>query len=268
MYFSERRKQGLGSLRPGYFLGGNIGSMLMGNAVNWGLGKGMDYLTKSPEQREKEAWEKTKNKFGIIDYVDQSTQEEDDDTNKTSGFKGALGGGLMNLLATAILGPLMGPIALTIGKGLMNKNKGLGFLGGDGSGSGIGPGPKGPGPQIDWYTGSDEKDKDNEWDPSAPTGVDAGTADIQDFADIMPDNGDGDSSTTTTTTSAPSHIGPTGHDIHGNGDSGGSGGSSSSDQGETSSDSGFSGGRDPSDRMATGGRVSYSKGGIASLWQR
>ena len=238
MYFSERRKQGLGSLRPGYFLGGNIGSMLMGNAVNWGLGKGMDYLTKSPEQREKEAWEKTKNKFGIIDYVDQSTQEEDDDTNKTSGFKGALGGGLMNLLATAILGPLMGPIALTIGKGLMNKNKGLGFLGGDGSGSGIGPGPKGPGPQIDWYTGSDEKDKDNEWDPSAPT------------------------------TSAPSHIGPTGHDIHGNGDSGGSGGSSSSDQGETSSDSGFSGGRDPSDRMATGGRVSYSKGGIASLWQR
>ena len=46
MYFSERRKQGLGSLRPGYFLGGNIGNMLLGNAINWGLGKATDYAFK------------------------------------------------------------------------------------------------------------------------------------------------------------------------------------------------------------------------------
>ena len=242
MYFSERRKQGLGSLRPGYFLGGNIGSMLMGNAMNWGINKGMDYAFKSKEQRKNEKYEKFMRDYG---FVPKELQGDDDENNNgtttSSGWKGRLGGGLMNLLATAVLGPLMGPLALTIGKGLMNKNKGLGFLGGSG---GPGPGPKKPGPNIDWYTGSDEKDKDNEWDPSAPTGVDAGTADIQDYADIMPDSG--------------------------NGDSGGGGGSNSSDQGETSSDSGFSdsGGWADDGYWAEGGRVSYSKGGIASLWQR
>jgi len=253
MYFSERRKQGLGSLRPGYFSGGGIAPMLLGNAINWGLGKGINYLTKSPEQRKKEAWEKTKARLGIIDLVDQSTDNNNNNgTTTSSGWKGRLGGGLMNLLATAVLGPLMGPLALTIGKGLMNKNKGLGFLGGSG---GPGPGPKKPGPNIDWYTGSDEKDKDNEWDPSAPTGVDAGTADIQDFADIMPDNGDsGSDTTTTTTTSTPSHIGPTGHDIHGD----------SNDTTTTTTDTGWA----DDGYWAEGGRVSYSKGGIASLWQR
>ena len=252
MYFSERRKQGLGSLRPGYFLGGNIGSMLMGNAMNWGINKGIDYFTKSPEQREKEAWEKTKARLGIIDLVDQSTDDNNNGgTTTSSGWKGRLGGGIMDILATTLLGPLMGPLALTIGKGLMNKSKGLGFTGG---GEGSGPGPK-VGPQIDYYTGSDEEDKDNEWDPSAPTGVDAGTADIQDFADIMPDNGDTHSdTTTTTTTSAPSHIGPTGHDIHGD----------SNDTTTTTTDSGWA----DDGYWAEGGRVSYSQGGIASLWQR
>ena len=138
MYFSERRKQGLGSLRRGYFSGGGIAPMLLGNAINWGLGKGMDYLTKSPEQRKKEAWEKTKARLGIIDLVDQSTDNNNNGTTTSSGWKGALGGGIMNLLATAMLGPLMGPIALTVGRGLMNKSKGLGFTGGDGR-SGIGP---------------------------------------------------------------------------------------------------------------------------------
>jgi hypothetical protein len=228
MYFSERRKQGLGSLRPGYFIGGPISNLLMGNAVNWGLNKGINYLTKSPEQRETEKRERDLRKFAHI-YVPE--EKDNNNTNKTpSTFKGAFKGGLMNLLATAMLGPLMGPLALTVGRGLMNKSKGLGFTGGDG-GSGSGPGPK-VGPKTDWYTGSDEEDKDNEL---GPTGVDAGTADIQDFADIMPDRS--------------------------NGDSGGSGGSSSDSRGGAPSHS-------TRDLMATGGRVSYSKGGIASLWQR
>jgi len=246
MYFSERRKQGLGSLRPGYFLGGNIGSMLMGNAMNWGLNKGVNYLTKSPEQREKEAWEKTKNKLGIIDYVDQSTNEKDDDnTTKSSGWKGGLKGGLMNLLATAVLGPLMGPLALTVGRGLMNKSKGLGFTGGEG-GSGVGPkGPKGPGPQTDWYTGSDEEDKDIE------------NQITKDFSGI--DSGGWDPGVEVTT-SAPSHIGPTGQDIHGNGDSGSS---STAGAGMDRSDDSWS-----SSPFFKGGRVSYSQGGIASLWQK
>tara|TARA_R100001163_G_scaffold33742_1_gene26109 strand:- start:344 stop:1069 length:726 start_codon:yes stop_codon:yes gene_type:complete len=241
MYFSERRKQGLGSLRPGYFLGGNIGNMLLGNAMNWGLGKATDYAFKSKEQRQKEKLERDMRKLGVYGYFPEgSDREEDDDTNKTSGFKGALGGGLMNLLATAVLGPLMGPLALTIGKGIMNKSKGLGFTGGSG---GSGPGPKGPtGKNIDYYTGSDEEDKDNELETTGETTSDAGW------------------------TSAPSHIGPTGQDIHGGGDSGGRGTSSGSQNQTGHGSSGM--GRDPSDRMATGGRVSYSQGGIASLWQR
>ena len=228
MYFSERRKQGLGSLRPGY----NIGGYLLGNAMNWGLNKGMDYAFKSKEQRDDEAYKKQMAKLGIDVEGDNNTY-----TAPPTDWKGRLGGGIMNILATAMLGPLMGPLALTVGRGLMNKNKGLGFTGGEG---GSGPGPK-VGPKIDYYTGSDEEDKDNEL---GPTGVDAGTADIQDYADIMPDSG--------------------------NRDSGGGGGSNSSDQGETSSDSGFSdsGGWADDGYWAKGGRVSYSKGGIASLWQR
>ena len=147
----------------------------------------------------------------------------------------------MNLLATAMLGPLMGPLALTVGRGIMNKSKGLSFTGG---GEGSGPGPK-VGPKTDWYTGSDEEDKDIE------------NQITKDFSGI--DSGGWDPGVEVTT-SAPSHIGPTGQDIHGNGDSG----SSSSDQGETSSDSGWA----DDGYWAEGGRVSYSKGGIASLWQR
>jgi len=244
MYFSERRKQGLGSLRPGY----NIGGYLLGNAMNWGLNKGMDYAFKSKEQRENEKYEKWMKDYGYLPKELQGDDNNNNGTTTSSGWKGGLKGGLMNLLATAMLGPLMGPLALTVGRGLMNKNKGLGFTGGEG-GSGVGPKV---GPKTDWYTGSDEEDKDIE------------NQITKDFSGI--DSGGWDPGVAVTTTSAPSHIGPTGQDIHGNGDSG----SSSSDQGETSSDSGFSdsGGWADDGYWAEGGRVSYSKGGIASLWQR
>ena len=236
MYFSERRKQGLGSLRPGY----NIGGYLLGNAMNWGLNKGMDYAFKSKEQREDEAYIKEMAKLGIDVEGDNNTYTAPP-TDWKSGFKG----GLMNLLATAMLGPLMGPLALTVGRGLMNKSKGLGFTGGEG-GSGVGPkGPKGPGPQTDWYTGSDEEDKDIE------------NQITKDFSGI--DSGGWDPGVEVTT-SAPSHIGPTGQDIHGNGDSGSS---STAGAGMSRSDDSWS-----SSPFFKGGRVSYSQGGIASLWQK
>ena len=234
MYFSERRKQGLGSLRPGYFSGGGIAPMLLGNAMNWGLNKGMDYAFKSKEQRENEKYEKWMKDYGYLPKELQGDDNNNNGTTTSSGWKGGLKGGLMNLLATAMLGPLMGPLALTVGRGLMNKNKGLGFTGGEG-GSGVGPKV---GPKTDYYTGSDEEDKDNEWDPSAPTGVDAGTADIQDYADIMPDSGNGDS-----------------------------GGSSNAGAGEAAN-RGDEGSGWESSPFNKGGRVSYSQGGIASLWQR
>ena len=37
--------------------------------------------------------------------------------------------GIMSLIANAILGPIFGPLALTLGKNIVDKRKGLGFLG-------------------------------------------------------------------------------------------------------------------------------------------
>ena len=256
MYFSERRKQGLGSLRPGYFIGGPISNLLMGNAVNWGLNKGINYLTKSKEQREDEKLAKDLKKLGVYGYFPEEYSRDDnnDGTTKSSGWKGGFKGGLMNLLATAFLGPLMGPIALTVGRGLMNKSKGLGFTGGDG---GSGPGPK-VGPQIDYYTGSDEEDKDIENQITKNfSGIDSGGWDPGVASE--------------TANEGPSNIGPTGHDIHGgptgqegSPEHGGqSGSSSTAGAGMSRSDDSWS-----SSPFFKGGRVSYSKGGIASLWQR
>ena len=246
MYFSERRKQGLASLRPGYFSGGGIDlvPMLLGNAINWGAPKLLDYATKTKEQRDAEKYEKWMRDYGYLPKELQGGDEKKDDNNKgttkSSGWKG-FGGGLMNLLATAMLGPLMGPLALTVGKGIMNKSKGLGFTGGDGR-SGIGPKV---GPKTDYYTGSDEEDKDIE------------NQITKDFSGI--DSGGWDPGVTVTTTSAPSHIGPTGPDIHGGNET-----TTDTTTDTTTSDSGWA----DDGYWAEGGRVSYSKGGIASLWQR
>tara|TARA_R110000787_G_scaffold132826_1_gene245114 strand:- start:18 stop:623 length:606 start_codon:yes stop_codon:yes gene_type:complete len=150
-----------------------------------------------------------------------------------STFGGIAKQGIMGLIARSILGPILGPLALTLGTNIFNKNpnitKGLGFFNQDGS---DGP-PIGPGINLTQQQIYDMDDVD----PADYGLVDAGTANIQDYADIMPDD-NSDSS---------------------------SGGSTSSDQGETSSDSGFSGGRDESDRMAYGGRAGYGGGGLASL---
>ena len=80
-------------------------------------------------------------------------------------------------------------------------------------------------------------------------GVDAGTADVQDYADIY--------EPPTPVYTPPSPVRDSG------GDSGGGGGSSSSDQGETSSDSGFSdsGGWADDGYWSKGGRVTKALGG-------
>ena len=241
--YSARRKQGLGSLRPGYFLGGYLGNVLLGNALNWGIGKATSKMFGTQETAE-EKLNKQMAKF-IYGYGN----EKDDDTSKgftsTPSAKSRIGGGILNALATMILGPIMGPIAMTIGRGLKNR-----YTGGDGD---SGPGPKGLGPKTDWYTGSDEEDKDEENrittpTTSVPTHIGPTGHDI---------HGDGNSgTTTTTTTSVPSHIGPS------NGDSGG-GSDGWSGGAETRDSSGWE-----SSPFFKGGRVSYSKGGLASLWQR
>ena len=238
--YSARRKQGLGSLRPGYQLGGPA-DILIGNLLNWGIGKATSKMFGTQETAE-EKLNKQMSKF-IYGY---GNEKDDDDTSKgftsTPSAKSRIGGGILNALATMLLGPVMGPIALAVGRGLKNK-----YAGGDG-GSGPGPkGPKGPGPKTDWYTGSDEEDKDIEnqitknFSGIDSSGWDPGVA----------------STTASTTTSVPSHIGPPSHHSD-NGSSGSTGSMSASDFSDDS----------PGTPFFKGGRVSYSKGGIASLWQR
>ena len=239
--YSARRKQGLGSLRPGYQLGGPT-DILIGNLLNWGGRKIYDRFTKTKEQREEEKYKKTMEMLGIRPYFGPNEKNDDEESTTTYG-KSGIGGGILNALATMILGPIMGPIAMTIGRGVMNKSKGLGFFGGDGDG-GSGIGPK-VGPKTDYYTGSDEEDKDIE------------NQITKDFSGI--DSGGWDPGVAVTTTSAPSHIGPS------NGDSGGGGASAGAGEAAHAGEEGSGWESSP---FFKGGRVSYSKGGLASLWQR
>ena len=259
--YSARRKQGLGSLRPGYFLGGTIGNFLLGNALNWGIGKGIDYFTKTPQQREDEKMERDLRKFAHI-YVPEGTGRGDnnnnDGTTKSSGWKGALGGGLMNLLATALFGPLVGPLMLTAGRGLKNKIGPLN-LSGQTTSSRAQPGKVTTlgGKTVDF--GSDEyvadmKARDKAFEETGDYDV------YSDTPTSGPTYSPPDPSTYTYEGSdeqdeASNYNG--GSDSVSTGNQGPAGGATTSDAGWA--DDGY---------WATGGRVSYSKGGLASLWQR
>jgi hypothetical protein len=245
MYFSEKRKQGLGSLRPGY----NIGSLVTGNLINYAAPKLFDYAFKSKEQRQKEKLERDMRKLGIYGYFPEgSNREEDDDTNKTSGFKGALGGGLMNLLATALFGPLAGPLVLRAGRGLMNRRNQMSLMpSGD---------PSNIGPQSGKVTTLDGKTVD--------FGSDDYVADMKARDKAFQETGDYDVYADTPTSSPtysppdPSTYTYEGSDEQDEASNYGGGNMSASDFSDDS----------PGTPFFKGGRVSYSKGGIASLWQR
>jgi hypothetical protein len=154
-------------------------------------------------------------------------------STKSKTFGGIAKQGIMSLIARSILGPILGPLALTVGTNIFNKNpnitKGLGFFNQDGSdGPPIGPGINKALTQQQIYDMDDV-------DPADYGLVDAGTANIQDYADIMPDDSS-DSS---------------------DGDSGGGGGGSPGSAGP--------GGSDEMGSFRYGGRASYSGGGLASL---
>ena len=243
MYFSEKRKQGLGSLRPGYFLGGTIGNFLLGNAINYAAPKLFDYATKSKEQREEEKMERDLRKFAHI-IMPQGNERDDEETNKTSGFKGALGGGLMNLLATALFGPLVGPLMLTAGRGLKNKIGPLN-LSGQTTSSRAQPGKVTTlgGKTVDF--GSDEY-----------------VADMKARDKAFQETGDydvyADTPTSSPTYSPPD---PSTYTYEGSDEQ-------DRDNEDTASTAGDAPGYSGPSPFEYGGRVSYSKGGIASLWQR
>ena len=245
MYFSEKRKQGLGSLRPGYFLGGTIGNFLLGNAINYAAPKLFDYATKSKEQREEEKMERDLRKFAHI-IMPQGNERDDEETNKTSGFKGALGGGLMNLLATALFGPLAGPLVLRAGKGLMNRRNQMSLMpSGD---------PSNIGPQSGKVTTLDGKTVD--------FGSDDYVADMKARDKAFQETGDydvyADTPTSSPTYSPPD---PSTYTYEGSDEQ-------DRDNEDTASTAGDAPGYSGPSPFEYGGRVSYSKGGIASLWQR
>ena len=245
MYFSEKRKQGLGSLRPGYFLGGTIGNFLLGNAINYAAPKLFDYATKSKEQREEEKMERDLRKFAHI-IMPQGNERDDEETNKTSGFKGALGGGLMNLLATALFGPLAGPMILTAGRGLMNRRNQMSLMpSGD---------PSNIGPQSGKVTTLDGKTVD--------FGSDDYVADMKARDKAFQETGDydvyADTPTSSPTYSPPD---PSTYTYEGSDEQ-------DRDNEDTASTAGDAPGYSGPSPFEYGGRVSYSKGGIANLWQR
>ena len=183
-----------------------------------------------------------KNQFNILTGGGITGQGDEEKNTGSKTLGGIAKTGIMSLIANAIFGPVFAPLALSLGQKFVDNRRaqglGLNPFGGDG-----GDGP--PGPGITKALTQEEIYDMDDVDPADYGLVDAGSADIQDFADIMPEDSGSDNG------------------------GGGGGGNTSSDQGETSSDSGFGGsGQETQDNMyARGGRASYFNGGLASLYR-
>ena len=222
-----------------------LGPLIAGSLVS----KGADRLL-NPEQRSNK----------IIDSLIPGGGITGEGTGtKSKGTKSkTLGGiakqGIMSLIARSILGPILGPLALTIGTSIFNKNpnitKGLGFFNQDGS-----DGP--PGPGITRALTQEEIYDRDDVDPADYGLVDAATADIQDFADIMPeDNSDpsgGPKGVDAGTANIQDYadIMPDDNSDSSDGDSGGGGGGSPGSSGPGGSDE----------------MGSFRYGGLASLYR-
>ena len=110
---------------------GSVGQLVLGNLVS----RGADRLL-NPEQRNNRIINSLIPGGGI-------TGEGTGDENKNTRSK-TLGGiakqGIMSLLAQAFLGPIFGPLALTLGRNFMDRrNQGLGLIDKSGDPSQIGP---------------------------------------------------------------------------------------------------------------------------------
>ena len=186
-----------------------------------------------------------------------------------STFTGIAKQGIMSLIARSILGPILGPLALTLGTNIFNKNKGLG-LGFFNKGDGITKGPPGipKGPFIDPDTPIDEGFQvtgnyaGNDFYSAEGTTVDSVTGNLTDasgnYVGNIVDEFAQPTPTPTPTTPDPRDRGGSDSD----GDSGG--GQSDSQAGADAAqedDSAGAGG------YAYGGRASYSGGGLASLYR-
>ena len=187
-------------------------------------------------------------------------------TSGKSKGKSTLGGiakqGIMGLIARSILGPIFGPLALTLGTNIFNKNpnitKGLGFFN---KGDGITKGPPGipKGPFIDPDTPIDEGFQvtgtygGNDFYSAEGTTVDEETGDLTNADGTYGGNIVDEFAQPTPTAPDPRDRG--GSDSDGGGGGGGGGNASASDFSDDTAGTPFK----------YGGRASYSGGGLASL---
>ena len=183
-------------------------------------------------------------------------------STKSKTFGGIAKQGIMSLIARSILGPILGPLALTLGTNIFNKNpnitKGLGFFNQDGV-------PKGPGipkgPFIDPDTPIDEGFQvtgtygGNDFYSAEGTTVDEETGDLTNADGTYGGNINDEFAQPTPTAPDPRDRG--GSDSDGGGGGGGGGNASASDFSDDTAGTPFK----------YGGRASYSGGGLASLYR-
>jgi len=171
-----------------------------------------------------------------------------------STFGGIAKQGIMGLIARSILGPILGPLALTLGTNIFNKNpnitKGLGLnpFGGDGT-----PGPAGiMSGKVQTLDGT-IVDSDS----------DEAAADLDARDEAFQETGDYDEYSNTVTT-GPNYGPVTSGTVFDAEDDGG-GDDNSGGGGGGSPGSAGPGGSDEMGSFRYGGRASYSGGGLASL---
>ena len=196
---------------------GSIGQLALGSLVS----RGADRLL-NPDKYNKDLIDR----LTMGGYTGEGTDEDEKDKGPTT-FGGIAKQGIMSLLAQAVLGPVLGPLALTLGQNFAAKRQAQGLslnpFGGDGpsgpsgivankaitldgnivdvgsddyyedldkrdkefaetgdydvySGVTVFDKPTGPtpitfDPNKDYYTGSDEEDKDNEGPATTTTSV-------------------------------------------------------------------------------------------------
>jgi len=221
---------------------GSIGQLALGNLVS----RGADRLL-NPDRV-------SKNQFNLLTGGGYSGSGEDEEKDKGSKTLGGIAkSGIMSLIANALLGPVFGQLALTLGKNFVNKRQqqglGLNPFGGDGT-----PGPAGiMSGKVQTLDGT-IVDSDS----------DEARADLDARDQAFQETGDYDEYSNTVTT-GPNYGPVTSGTVFDAEDDGGGDDNSGGGGGGGSPGSAGPGGSDEMGSFRYGGRASYSGGGLASL---
>jgi len=196
----------------------------------------------------------SKNQFNLLTGGGYTGEDEDNKDKGPTTFGGIAKSGIMSLIAQAILGPVFGPLALTVGRNFMDKKQqGLGLNPFGGSGT---PGPAGiMSGKVQTLDGT-IVDSDS----------DEARADLDARDQAFQETGDYDEYSNTVTT-GPSYSGKATVGTSFDAEDDGGGDDDSSGGGGGSPGSSGPGGSDEMGSFRYGGRASYSGGGLASLYR-